>query len=163
MTVIESIDLVLLYKELEVKHDVTIFDLEKNEDLAKKLIECNGYDNYQGCSSCSGKEIYLGFYNDDELKLVSLFHELGHMYFNAKTPCDYSERHDYRSFPYELQCTRIGLDIAYDQGIVFSDHALAWIYSQAYTYLRNQDDRPLLISDVMQKEFTTRKIYGRNR
>jgi hypothetical protein len=144
----------------QIEHDfnIKVIDLENDIISAESYIQANGYDAYQSCSYCIGEKIILGFYNNNELKLISLFHELGHIMRYEDE--QFFRLNNYRKFPIELNATNTGIEIAIKYNIIFSDHALSWMYSQAFSYLRDKDDKPLLISKVMQKEFITRKEYG---
>lgn len=150
-----------IIKELEKDFGVSVDDLEVEPGIAEELKNCNGQDRYDQCSCCYGRKIILGFYDDIELKLISLFHELGHITWDTADYEDFSIKHDYRSFPIEIECTNIGLKLARSKGIYFSDHALSWMYAQAFSYLRDSDDKAISLTREMQKEFFERKIYGR--
>lgn len=152
-----------IIKEIEKDFGVSVIDLECNHIKAEEYKRLNGEDRYNNCSCCCGDEIILGFYNDNELKLVSLFHELGHIHWKGESYDKFIIGHDYRDFPKELHVTDIGLSIARGKGIYFSDHALSWIYAQAFSYLRDENDRPIPLIKEMKKEFRERKFYGRYR
>jgi hypothetical protein len=81
-------------------------------------------------SYSGGRNIYLGRYKDPELRLVSFFHELGHVLI----PQDFREKWDFNKLILEIECWSIGLEIARQEGILFSDSALKWGYGQALTY-----------------------------
>lgn len=152
-----------IIKEIEKDFEVSVDDLEVEPGIAEELKNCNGQDRYDNCSCCYGRKIILGFYNNNELKLVSLFHELGHIHWTGDSYSKFTEGHNYRDLPRELHVTDIGLSIARGRGIYFSDHALSWIYVQAFSYLRDENDKVIPLIKEMQKEFTDRKVYGRSR
>lgn len=137
-----------LFSKIEKNYDVKIIEIEDGDDYVK----ANGIDSYKERSSCSGGEIYAGIYENPELKLISVFHELGHIVFNHtdfgtkdKRNYDYYNQFRYahrnRSVPIELACTQYGIQIALQKyGITFSNYALKWIYDCAFSYM-NRDSR----------------------
>lgn len=94
----------------------------------KVLIAPN--DRYNA-SSYGGGEIYIGEYDNDENKLISLYHELGHKYITGNY---------YTRLTLEIKCWDIGIKMAEKDGILFSDDAIKWGYEQALTYT-NHDKR----------------------
>ena len=138
MSAITDEDLVDIPIVVAEDFEVTILDVLD----APQLIEANGRDKYtnKSYSVASSNEIILGLYDDPELKLISLFHELGHI-LAVFEPEDfyeeYSKAHQYRELPNELRATALGLEIAFVMyDIAFSDKALKWMYEQAFTYCR---------------------------
>ena len=91
-----------MIQEIADKYGVKLYEVKKGD----KYCEANGEENYHNSSYCAGSiyckcgaggcdnnaEIWLGFYDDDELRLISFFHELGHVTNDIKwdeTPIKY--------------------------------------------------------------------------
>jgi hypothetical protein len=60
-----------------VVHDVAV---------EPEWIEANGRDAYQNCSASAGHEIWIGLYDDDDLRCASFLHEVGHTLEHARHP-----------------------------------------------------------------------------
>lgn len=94
-------------------------------------------DSYTNCSSCAGSdEIFLGVYEDPELRMLSFFHELGHC-VSAKL----GQIPDYEDLPYyhysEALAWQVGLSLASTYNIEFSPKALTWAKEQLGSYFRD--------------------------
>lgn len=73
-----------------------------------------------------GKDtVVLGIYDNDEQKIASLFHEIGHTLVVE----NYEEQ-----LNYEVEAWRIGIELATEYGISFSDETMSWINRQVDTY-----------------------------
>lgn len=99
--------------------------LLKHYDVVIK--ECDDVDH----SYTAGREIYLGKYKNIEFRLISLFHELGHII----RPKNLAKKYNYNTLLIEIECWRIGLLEARKLGINFSDEAIEWGYKQALSYV----------------------------
>lgn len=92
----------------------------------------NGEDTYVNSSYSAGDvdcspEIWLGIYDDEELKKISFFHELGHVLDSGKV---YLHR-----YSREMRAWEIGLSYAqHIMKIEFSENAIAWAMKQLETY-----------------------------
>jgi len=88
------------------------------------------------CYGCD--EIVVGEYDDVECEAIGFFHELGHC-VSGKEQC----LPQYEHWPYdayaEAVAWKLGLRFAADDGITFSDKALAYAREQLSTYFN--DDR----------------------
>jgi len=100
-------------------------------------IKIISYKNYKSdmikknnCYLIGSDEIIYGEYDNPELLLISIFHELGHLCITLKE----KEICRYHTFPIELKSWEKGLEIAYKYNIEFSDDAIKWGYEQAFTY-----------------------------
>jgi hypothetical protein len=83
-------------------------------------------------SWCAGNEIWLGIYDDERMKLISFFHELGHHFLKQ----EFKKLTKYNTLMIELKCWEIGIGYALNQcRIIFDDDVLAWGYGQALTYV----------------------------
>lgn len=93
---------------------------------ADGFCRANGADVYDHRSWSAGRNIiYLGVYDDLELRDLSFFHELGHCL----------TRSDPRTiFDQEVEAWALGYRLAERHGMVFSERAKAWADSQLATY-----------------------------
>lgn len=95
----------------------------------------NGEDVYIDASYSAGNvecraEIWIGIYEDEELKKISFFHELGHV---LDTVGRYDNRH-----AKEMRAWEIGLSYARNvMEIEFSDSSIEWAMKQLETYKEN--------------------------
>lgn len=92
--------------------------------VGDKIYSANPANWYLNRSFICGKnEILLGLYEDEELMVVSFFHELGHV-VDSKNGWYNSER----------QAWKIGIRLAKQQGFTFSDKTYKWVTEQLLTY-----------------------------
>lgn len=87
----------------------------------------NGLDAYLN-RSCVCGSIYLGIYEDDDKKLISLLHEIGHIV--DKTP--YHE--DYLNYTYERNAWDVAYILAPKYGLVVTEELRRWCNEQLETY-----------------------------
>jgi hypothetical protein len=89
------------------------------------------------CYGCD--EIVIGEYDDIECEVIGFFHELGHC-ISGKEQC----LPPYENWPYhhyaEAVAWKLGLRYAADEGIEFTDKALAYAREQLSSYF--MDDHP---------------------
>ena len=84
-------------------------------------------------STSAFDEITLGIYTKPELRVISFFHELGHIddQQNKRLP-------EFNDLPYyhfdEASAWRTGLELASEAGIKFSEDAVMWAMDQLNTY-----------------------------
>ena len=134
-------------KELEKDLNVEIRNAD-DED-----VKANGEHSVINCSWIYGStDIVLGIYEDSELKLISLFHELGHTMVSDSDFPNYDERGILNIFEddeccgfgttgvfkllVERQAWILGLKYAEDKyGITFSMEAIQWAKKQCATYM----------------------------
>jgi Zn-dependent peptidase ImmA (M78 family) len=74
--------------------------------------------------------VILGIYDNDEQKIASLFHEIGHTLL---------DRNYENQFNYEAEAWRIGIELAIEYGISFSHETMLWINKQTNTYISSLD------------------------
>jgi len=96
-----------------------------------KYCKANGIDTYLNKSYSSGSknhnpEIWLGIYYDKELKLISFFHELGHILCKRKESDTI--------YQMEEKAWKKGIKIANKYEIFFSDETLKWSKNQLKSY-----------------------------
>jgi hypothetical protein len=72
-----------------------------------------------------GEAIVLGIYKNDEQRMASLFHEVGHILVAG----DYEGQ-----FEYEAEAWKRGIKLAMEYDISFSGETMMWISKQMSTY-----------------------------
>lgn len=110
-------------------------DIAKEYDIMLRFVD----DKYleeaglEGCrefyfknrSYVCGNEVILGDYDNEELRTVSFFYELGHI-------CD---DNDYdNKYEQENGAWKVGFDLAKKHDIVFCEETLKWCREQLETY-----------------------------
>lgn len=109
-----------LYTQLATEHGATV-----QEDTEG---DCENW------SWCAGKDIFLGQYEDEELRDISFFHELGHIAW---------DRPKFSDWPYckynEALAWRVGLELASQLGVTFSEEALTWATEQLVSYFHDRN------------------------
>jgi len=78
----------------------------------------------------AGNEIFIGIYKDEEKKLISFFHELGH----KEISWAFKKAFKLNTLLIEIECWRCGIELARSYGIFFSDNAIKFGYEKALTY-----------------------------
>lgn len=77
-------------------------------------------------------EIVMGFYNDEDKRLASIFHEIGHILIN-KT--DFPA--NVKTMLWEIECWNLGLEYARKEyGLVFSEDVVKWAYEKGLSYYK---------------------------
>ena len=110
------------------KHGITLHVISRGDEYCV----ANGEDTYVDASYSAGNvdyspEIWIGLYDDEELKKISFFHELGHV-------LDTSEGYNSR-YTKEMRAWEIGLSYAQNiMKIEFSEAAMEWAMKQLETY-----------------------------
>lgn len=104
-------------------YDVTIIQVVEGDEHCL----ANGLEAYLN-RSCVCGSIYLGIYEDDDKKLISLLHEVGHLV--DKTP--YYE--DYLNYTYEKNAWDVAYILAPKYGLVVTDELRKWCNEQLETY-----------------------------
>lgn len=85
-----------------------------------------GDDYYTNSSFCYGDVILIGLYDDQELKVISFFHELGHILD--------PDRPHVNKYEMEAVAWKIGIEKAKEYNILFSPETLEWADVQLETY-----------------------------
>jgi hypothetical protein len=81
-------------------------------------------------------EIHVGKFDNIEHELISIFHEIGHIKINKR----FIARYKFNTLMIELECWRVGIELAQKNDIYFSDDSIAWGYAKAMTY-KGHDQR----------------------
>ena len=115
------------------------------KNLGMKLIDCKRDTNYpetvdmedsdfDNCSFFTSDEIILGFYDDDELQLISFFHEVGHLIIQKIIELTHNK------YDIEYHAWNVGFKIAHSHGICFSRKAKRWAIKQLNSYKYYEND-----------------------
>ena len=113
------------------KHNLTIIQIEPGD----KYCQANGEEVYINNCRIGGRDIELGIYDNDEFKLISFFHELGHRLI----PHEFWKECGYNTLLGELECWRLGIIEAKKFGVLFSDAALEFGYMRALSYVGHDE------------------------
>jgi hypothetical protein len=100
-----------------------------------KHCQANGEINYINNSYVAGNIVYLGIYQNKELALISVFHEIGHILLPKKM-----RNIKISTLLKEIECWNIGIKEATKFGIIFSDKAIKWGYQKGLSYT-NHDEK----------------------
>ncbi len=135
------------------KHLITIESLAK--ELGIKLIyNSDSSDDllYNECAQAGGT-FWIGEYEDEELKLISFFHELGHTIITQ----EFIKKWEYNTFIIELECWNLGFEEARKREIFFSDKAIAWGLQKATSYVGHDERENSAWSDSKLWKSTLKK------
>ena len=108
------------------KHNIKLTNITLNDKHCKS----NGEDYYINKSYSAGRKIWLGVYENSELKTISFFHELGHCV--GYHPNDYT---NWLVYDIEKLAWKEGLKIAQLNGYSFSKKTMKWAVQQLHTYI----------------------------
>ena len=136
--------------------------IEKFNQVVKgdKFCEANGDDKYDNSSCSAFDEIWLGIYDDAELKAISFFHELGHI------KDDVTQHED--KYEQEKKAWDVGYKLAEKYGLTFSDKAKSWA-DESYNFIESSDYLSAMkvqleiaqeLERFREKSFTERRISG---
>ena len=114
-------------KRMAEKYKVKTYLVKKGDHFCK----ANGLDAHLNRSDCSGNEVWVGIYENPEFKLISFFHELGHIKY-----CWQDDKRTY--YEGEKAAWLIGLTIAEENGVQFSVDALMWAKECLESYQRRR-------------------------
>jgi hypothetical protein len=123
--------------------------------------ECDKFKLPYNCAFSSTNEIEINFFNLNnnlELMLIAFFHEFAHLRLRDKC---FST--NISTMQYELNITFLGIKFAKEKyNILFSDDAVNWLVSQAFTYKNQLDKNYIIINSfdensykLQQKTFTS--------
>jgi hypothetical protein len=98
--------------------------------LGDKYCKANGEDSYIDHSYVAGNYIELGIYEDPEKRIVSFFHEMGHIL----TPKRVHKRCNTK-YEIEEKAWRYGYKLAKFYGIEFNKETKKWAQEQLDTYI----------------------------
>lgn len=101
------------------------------------LVEVNGLETYVGRSFSSEDTIWIGLYSDGERKLLSFFHELGHV-LDGRT-----DRPRVSVYDNERVAWEVGRRVADRECVRFSEEAWRWAAEQLATYNKPEFTTPV--------------------
>ena len=148
-----------MIREIAEKYGVKLYEVEQGD----KFCEANGEESYHNASYCAGHiksncgasgcentaEIWLGFYDDEELKIISFFHELGHVTddtnWGDKIPLKYTS---------EKSAWDKGYEIAKEFGVKFSRKSKGWATRQLNSY-KGWEEREIRDWENVKKQYDT--------
>jgi hypothetical protein len=84
-------------------------------------------ETFQNRSYAIGNQIILGQYDNEELRVASFFHELGHIVMKNVSETKFGQ---------EAAAWRRGLMLASIEGVHFSVPTMVWIITQLETYAK---------------------------
>jgi hypothetical protein len=127
-----------IIKTLCEKFNIDLLDLKKlkPKELKKYVSNISGDEQMLRNRSfvIGNDEIHLGIYDDEDKRLASFFHELGHILIKKKYkiwPKNMTTLH------WEIECWNIGLSYAFKNfNIIFKETTIKWAYEQALTYFQ---------------------------
>lgn len=111
----------VLITKLALDRGVRLIDVRAEPDYHKRANM--DPETFVNRSFCIGDEIVLGVYEDQELRLISFLHELGHI--EAKAGGGYEN---------EQRAWECAFVLAEELGLRFSDKTLNWCQVQLGTY-----------------------------
>ena len=101
--------------------------------------EANGEEQYINNSYVAGNDIYLGMYEDKDIRVASMFHEIGH----TKIEHSWMESINFDTVVIETEAWRLGLKEAekFGHGINPSgdEHIFEYIVTCLQTYKNTQE------------------------
>lgn len=110
-------------------------------DIAKKygipiITEHEDCNKNQGSST--GDKIFLGIFNDPEIKIAAFFHELGHIL----TGREMTRTHYMSNLSQEGIAWERGFHEAHKHGFLwdYNSHVMKWARSQLRTYINGEYD-----------------------
>ena len=119
-----------LIRQLCDRFKIILVDIRDHEEL---IANSTGRreDWIDNCYIIGSDEIDMGYYDDDNKRLASIFHEIGHILIH-KTAWPPSMS----SLYWEILCWNIGLEFAFKEyGVVFDEEVINWAYREkALTY-----------------------------
>lgn len=114
-----------MLKEIADHYKIQLVEVQSGDNLCK----ANGEDAYIDHSYVAGKYIELGIYSDPEKKIVSFFHEMGHIL----TPKRVHKRCN-TVYEIEEKAWKYGYKLAKFYGIEFNKDTKDWAKAQLESY-----------------------------
>lgn len=120
-----------MIKEIAEKYNVNLHEVQPGDEHCQEMND----ETYHNSSYCAGSvrskcdaDLWLGFYDDDELRLISFFHEMGHMLDDTLYE-DGMTVYDFEKIAWEK-----GYILAKEYGVKFSRKAKGWATRQLNSY-----------------------------
>ena len=95
------------YKSICKKYEVALIKVKSGDVYC----QANGEESYINTSFCSGRDLYLGIYDNKDWETASFFHELGHIITTHRP-----DAYDCLIWHRELDAWMVGLQLAYEYG-----------------------------------------------
>jgi Zn-dependent peptidase ImmA (M78 family) len=123
--------IIMSLKKIAQKYEMKIIQI-KNGD---KYCKANGIDTYLNSSYVCGDDIiYLGIYDNEQNKIASFFHELGHHIMDRNFIKKVANKKE-GTFLIEKECWKIGFSLAKEYGYDFNKEVYDWAEKQLMTYI----------------------------
>jgi hypothetical protein len=123
-----------MLKEIAEHNNVNLIEVQPGDQYCK----ANGEDAYIDHSYVAGKDIELGIYADPEKKIISFFHEMGHIL----TPNRVHKRCNTK-YEIEKKAWKYGFKLAKFYGIEFNKDTKEWANAQLESY-RGWEEREMI-------------------
>ena len=119
------------------RYDALIIGLLNKHQL--QLVSASELEVEGDNGAVAGTTVSFGKFDDIEKFLFALFHELGHTLMTSNIV----KLLNYNTYLIELECWYIGLHMAREDNIFFSDKTITWVFKKAMTY-EGHDERELV-------------------
>jgi len=118
------------------KIDKLIKEISKEYLIKCSFIKDEIEEEYiNNCFVIGKSEIIIGKYENEENKLISFFHEIGHCLIEK----EFIEKWKYNTLIIEIECWNIGIEEARKRNILFSDNAIKFGYEKALSYVGHDE------------------------
>lgn len=125
-----------LIKRICEDHGIKLHLMEEIFEDSEKAKNYDSKEYHTGHSGYAHPDLFVGLYDDDQLKLISFFHELGH-----HLCCVNDLYPEYEDLPYyhygESLAWRIGLNESLKYDVSFNILEINWAVRQLSTYFKN--------------------------
>lgn len=119
------------------KYDTLIMRLLDSYQL--QLVSASEMEVDDNNGAVAGTQVSFGKFDDIEKFLLAFFHELGHVLMTENV----IKLLKYNTYMIELECWYIGLHMAREHNIFFSDKTITWGFKKAMSY-EDHDERELV-------------------
>ncbi len=108
------------------RFNITLKDIRDNEEEMIANSTGRREDWIENCFIIGSNEIHMGFYDNEEKRIASIFHEIGHILIQGLLwPRSIS------TLNWEILCWNIGIEFAFTEyGILFSEETINWAYRE---------------------------------
>lgn len=113
-----------MIQKIASDYDIKVIHVVEGDEYCK----ANGLKAYLNRSWASSGVVYLGIYDDEDKKLISLLHVVGHLV--DKTPYYV----DYLNYTYEKNAWDVAFILAPKYGLTVTKELKAWANEQLETY-----------------------------
>lgn len=122
-----------LMRRLCTENNITFHDKAERKEY---WVKANGPDSYYKICSWSAGEIFVGEYEVEEYRLIGFFHEFGHHYQAKMRLLPEFDDLPFMHFD-EASAWRIGIRLARENGITFSNDAIRYAGESLSSYFQD--------------------------